>query len=250
MDQIEAFADRRDEIDRMQQRFERASGAAEGTFTGTDATGTVTVVVTPTGHFVEVRVPVTWRDELAPEGLAPAVMDARTEAAMARMAQWGEAVADELDAPAPATRPLPPAYESLAGRIDEYVTRHASPEEAQATTDAFAEFLREVLASIDEAKAEVARAQSAEIVGTSEAGHVRVVVNGTGDVVGVRYDEGWLERAHPANIGRETVQAQAAALRAAGGRTPASVVAGTRLGELERLANDPEALARRLRMTR
>lgn len=250
VDQTDAFADRRDEIDRMQQRFERAKGAANGTFSGADASGTVTVTVTESGHFTDVRVATNWRDEVPPEALEGAVMDARTAAAMARMGEWGNALAEELDEPAPQTRPLTPVYESLAGRIDEFVTRNASPEESQAMTDAMAEFLQEVIASIDEATAEMERAQRAEIVGTSEAGHVRVVVNGTGDVVGVRFDEQWLQRAHAANIGRETVQAQGAALRAVSGRSVASVLASTRLGELEALTRDPEALARRLRMTR
>lgn len=248
MDGIEELADRRDEFDRMSQRLERAGTAAKGSFTGKDASGCVTVVVSEVGHFEDVRVTSDWREDLSPATLAGAVMDARTAAAMTRMGDWGNALANEMDGPPPTLRPMPPLHESLAGRIEEFVSSGAGPEETRAATEAMAEFLREVLASIDQATAEVERVRRLEVAGASEGGHVRVVVTGTGDVTSVRYDEAWLERAHPVNIGRETVQAQRAALRAVGGRDAAGVLASTRLGELEALTRDPEAFARRLRM--
>jgi len=250
MDRTEEFADLRDDVDRVTQRFERANAAATGLFTGNDQSGRVTVVVNEVGHFQDVRVSVDWRSDLEPAELATAVQEAHIAAGMARMNDWGNALAEQMDSPAPQLRPLPPFHESLGAQLEEVVRRGTTPEETRAITDAIAEFLREIIASVDEATEEIARVQRAEVSGTSEGSHVRVVVSGTGDFKGIRYDETWLERAHVVNIGRETVQAQKAALRAVAGQGVAEVLASTRLGELQALARDPEALARRLRMGR
>lgn len=249
MDRVDEVADLRDDVDRVAQRFERAA-ASPGPFVGKDGSGCVSVTADAAGLILEVRVVPDWRSDLEPHELAAAVMAAFQAAGLRRVEEWGTALAGAAEGPAPSVRPLPPFRESISGRLEELVRVGAGEEETRAIMDAIAEFLREVNASVDEATEAVARAQGAEVRGASDHGHVEVVVTGTGDLKDLRYDETWLERAHPVNIGRETVQAHQAALRATGGRTVAEVMAGTRLGQLQALAADPEALAHHLRMGR
>lgn len=247
MDRVDRLADLRDEADRTAQHFERAA-SAPGPFVGTDSTGCVSVTADRAGLIEEVRVTADWRSHLGVDELATTVMSAYQAAGIARVERWGAALAESADGPAPTLRPLPFSRDTISGQLDELVRQDASETETRDVMEAIAEFLRDVRASIDDATHELARVQRTEVRGQSESRHVEAVVTGTGDLKDLRYDETWLGRAHPYNIGRETIQAQAAALRAVGGRTAESVMASTRLGELQALAEDPVAFARYLRM--
>jgi DNA-binding protein YbaB len=244
MDRADEVADLRDDVDRVAQRFEHAVSAAKGPFFGKDRSGSVTVAANKVGHIQEVRVSASWRSDLESAELGAAVLDAYLAAGIARVKDWGTSLAEEMVSPRPSIRPLPPFRDSISAQLEEVARSGMSPEETQAIMDSIAEFLREVSASIDEASDEVARVQRTEVRGVSEGGHVQVTASGTGDLKEIRYDEAWLERAHVVNIGRETVLAQQAALRAIQGRGVADVVASTRLGQLQALASDPVAFAR------
>lgn len=250
MDQADAVADLRDDVDKLAQRFERAIVAAKGPFVGKDRSGSVTVSADDAGRLQDVRVATGWRDDLEPAELGAAVMEAYAAAGIARVQDWGTSLAGGMDVPPPSVRPLPPFRESISGQLEELVRTGATPDETRVIMDAIVEFLREVRAGVGEASDEVARVQRAEVRGVSQGGHVQVVVTGTGDLKEIRYDEAWLERAHVVNVGRETVQAQQAAVQATQGRGVADVVASTRLGQLQALAADPVAFARYLGMSR
>lgn len=250
MDEVDRVADLRDDVDRVAQQFGRVTETVKGPFTGQDHSGSVTVTATDTGQLKDVRVSVSWRSDLEPVALGAAVVEAYTAAGMSRLEGWGNALAEDLGSPPPSIRPLPQLSSTISARLAEVVRTSTSPEETQAILDAIAAFLREVNESIDAASEDVAALQRTEVSGRSESGHVEVVLTGAGDLREVRYDEGWLERAHVVNIGRETVTAQQNALRAMAGRGVTEVLAASRLGQLQALANDPVAFARRLRMGR
>jgi hypothetical protein len=75
-----------------------------------------------------------------------------------------------------------------------------------------------------------------------------VTVSGGGDVLEVRYVQAWLLEAHEINIGRQTLAAFRDAYEQAAERGVDRLIAGSSLGEVQRLSQDPFGLARRLRL--
>jgi DNA-binding protein YbaB len=247
MSRTDDVADLRDDIDRVSQRFEKAAAATAGPSTASDESGAATVTITEEGHLKDVRIQTDWTSRVAPEALGGAVLAAWSAAGIARLEAWGASLAEDMDAAPPQLRPLPPMSESLSARFAEVVGRGGSPDETRALLEQMAELLREVKASIGEARDDLATLQRAEVTGRSPNGYVEVVLSAIAELKDVRYSEAWLTRAHPTNIGRETTLAYQDALRAVAHRGVEAAVASTRLGQLQALVNDPEAFARRLR---
>ena len=247
MSRTDDVADLRDDLDRVSQRFEKAAAATVGPVTATDERDIATVTITEQGHLKEVRIRMDWATRAEPEALGGAVLAAYSAAGVSRLEAWGNALAHDMEGPPPQLRPLPPMSESLSARMAEVVTSGGSVEETRARAERMAELLREVKASIREAKDDMAVLQDAEVSGRSPSGHVEVVLSAVAEFKDVRYSRAWLIRAHPASIGRETVLAYDAALRSVAHRGIEAAMAGTRLGQLRALVNDPEALERRLR---
>ena len=100
----------------------------------------------------------------------------------------------------------------------------------------------------DEVFAEVDGRLTREFTGRSPSGHVRATVSGVGEVTSVAYDERWLGIAHPFNVGRETTEAIHNGLRQVASCDPRSLLDVTALGRLQRLVQDPAALADYLRL--
>src|SRR5665811_290339 len=128
--------DLRDDVDRMAQRFEKAPAATSGDFSGEDAAGAVTVTATAEGRLKDVRVSADWRSDLEPAVLGAAVLDAFGASGMARLQEWGGALAEEFDKEAPQLRPLPSLSSSLGARLGEMAQVGQSPEETRATLEA------------------------------------------------------------------------------------------------------------------
>jgi hypothetical protein len=75
-------------------------------------------------------------------------------------------------------------------------------------------------------------------------------VAGNGSLVDLNLDNGLLERAHPNNVGREALQAVQDAYRQMAGSDVTSIIDRSPLGDFQRYADDPVALARTLGLRR
>lgn len=89
-----------------------------------------------------------------------------------------------------------------------------------------------------------------EYAGRSASGHAKATVTGNGTVMDLSFDTSWLESAHPNNVGREAVQAIQDAYQHASGQDVESIVARSPLGPMQRLSQDPTAMARALGLHR
>ncbi|MGL5911499.1 MAG: hypothetical protein ACRCZP_15985, partial [Phycicoccus sp.] len=175
--------------------------------------------------------------------------DALRAASLERLEEWGRGMETALSAPPPALRPAPGLYDTLAGQLEERVTAAKSPEQVAAVEAALADVMGELISSIDQLGAEVDDALRATVTGTSGKGrHVVADLSLAGEVVGVTFDEAWLERAHAANIGRETLAALDDARSRMAGRSVQDVVSRSRLSQLQATLSDPHAVSRRLRL--
>lgn len=245
--EIDRLYDLRDDLDRSAQLLEAAGRSTSRGYEGSDGTGSVTVRLTPEGRLDDVRVGMAWRDAVGPAGLAGAVLGAIQAAGVARLEEWGTAMDAVLSGRAPQLRPAPDLYQTLAGRLEGHVRPSRTPHEARAAEAELVAVMDELIASVDELSAQVDAVTTATSRGRSDhSGHVVADVTAAGDVTALEYDERWLERAHPANIGRETLAAVDDALRSTAGRSVGDVVAGSRLQELTDLLNDPAAVTVRL----
>jgi DNA-binding protein YbaB len=101
---------------------------------------------------------------------------------------------------------------------------------------------------LDDVSARLRSTIDATYTGRSTDRHVTVTVTGGGEVTGVRYDRGWLRDAHEINIGRQTMSAFTAAYESAARCGVDRLIADSPLGGVQRMAQDPFGLARRLRL--
>jgi DNA-binding protein YbaB len=258
---------------------ERARAAAAGAADarGGDSTGVVTVSLDGDGHVAAVRVAAGWRRSLDPDELGNAVREAAQAAAVERLAAWGDAYADDTNVAAAvphdgvAERLRTAATPAVPhDRFAEQLREAATPEVPQ---DRFAERLREAATArmssadgraallellamakavergLDEVSARLQSTLDATHTGRSADRHVTVTITGGGEVAGVRYDRGWLRDAHEINIGRQTLSAFTAAYAAAARSGVERLIADSSLGEVQRAAEDPFGLARRLRLS-
>lgn len=241
------LADLRDDLDRDVQRYESARDRL-APVTAADASGTVHVKLDRDGMIQAVMIDEQWRSQVGAEALPGAVQGAWAQAGLDRASQWGTDVAETVDEPAPSTRPAPTLSSTVLGQLSELVDSSPGTIGTQAAVEALASMLEEMERGVDEAFGQIDQRLAAQIKGRSSSGHVEATVSGAGAVVAITYDERWIDKAHHANVGRETTEAVHAALRKVGDTDPASVLDGTALGRLRRITEDPVALAEYLRL--
>ncbi|PKW28115.1 hypothetical protein [Phycicoccus duodecadis] len=247
MDEVDRLYDTRDGFDRAAQALGAAAVPTGRPYEGTDESGEVRVRLTPEGHLDDVRVGMGWRSRLGADALPAAVQDAIARASAGRLEDWGHGLDTALSGPPAPLRPAPALYDTLAGQLEDRVRSARTPAEIRAVEAALVEVMDELLRSVDEATAEVDAVLTETVRGESGRDrHVVVELTATGEVTTLTYDDAWLQRAHAANIGRETMLAVTAARRALTGRTVADAVAGSRLNRLQTMLNDPDAVAARL----
>jgi DNA-binding protein YbaB len=243
-DPTEQFADQHDALSPVVNVFEQ-SRARMVASSGNDSSGQVTVRTTADGGLEDVIVAGRWITVLEPETLPGAILEAYQNATMAGLQEWGRTVA-EADLAAEPRRPLPPTSDSVFARMSETVDADRLAQQSPEALDAMAALLEEINGELD-AVTEEATAL-AEQVWEGESRGARVSVSGAGVVSGVECDPDWARQTNGTGIGQHVMKAYRDALRQARSRTVDDLIAGSRLGELQRLAQDPEALATRLRL--
>lgn len=247
MSDVDRLFDRRDEIDRAAQVFGAAARSTARGYEGQDESRSVTVRLTPEGRLDDVRIAVSWQRHLGVAELSAAVLGAVATAGLSRLEEWGTAMDTALSGPAPSLRPAEGLYDTLAGQLEDHVRSARSPGEVAAIEGALVEVMAELVSTVDELTEQVDEALSASVRGESGRDrHVVAELSLTGEILGITYDERWLEKAHPANIGRATMAAVDAAGRELAGRSVSDVIASSRLQQLQTLLNDPVAVSQRL----
>lgn len=240
IDPTDAIADARDGLDRAAGAFARAQARTD-IATGKDASGEVVVCARPDGSLDDVVIGSMWSHEVPPEEIGAAVMAAYADATTKVLNQWGEAVVEEGGRPG--LRPMPDVSTSLHARLNELTDPAVVAENSDDVLGRLADFLTEMNNELDDVSAEAEAVAAAASVGTSRA--VTVSVNGVGTVVDVQIDADAAARTSGNSLAQDVLRAYKAASRQARTRTVEDVIAGSRVGELQRLANDPRALAER-----
>jgi DNA-binding protein YbaB len=215
-------------------------------YEGRDSTGAVGVVVDASGVVRDVRIQDDWRSHLPAGELGGALQQATVAAATARLAAWGGAVAGDPDgSPRPPGGPPQPSHSELVRSMADAAKAIARVSDERLLEGLLA-MLERFEAEIDTVSQRLAE-RAAEIhTGTSQGGFATAEVTGAGEVVGVSYDQAWLDRADAGAIRRETCQAFDEAYRLVASHGVGRLLAESPLGEAQRLAADPMALARNL----
>jgi DNA-binding protein YbaB len=226
----------------------RAAAAAAADARGRDSTGAITVSLDGDGHVAAVQVAAGWRRWLDPDDLGDAVREAVQAAALARLAAWGAVYADDSAVSSDVATDAPPVRDTFAEQLRDVSTARMSSEDGRAALLELLAMAEAVERGLDEVSARVQSTIDATHTGRSGDKHVTVTVTGGGEVTGVRYDRGWLRDAHEINIGRQTVSAFAAAYASAARSGVDRLIAESSLGEVQRAAQDPFGVARRLRL--
>ena len=245
-DPMERLLDVRDELDRATQQWERAA-AARTSAVGSDESGSVSVTVRADGRLDGIRVRADWATRIADDALGSAVVAAVTDAATRSSLDWGTALAEGLDAPAPRTRPLPSTVGSLAAGLDEVVSSRSLLERDRGSLEAMVEVLERMLVEVDEVADEVEAVGRRRVVGRAPGTDVTVTLTGAAAVVDVTVGPA-ATRHHAANISRFLGDAYADALRQVGEHGVEEVVERSVFGELRRIGDDPRAVARRFQI--
>lgn len=246
LDPIDRIANSRDGLDRAAQRFERADARRE-TVSGADASAQVMVRMTPDGIIQDLLIDPHWTGRLAPEEIGGAVEEAYLNASIESAEEWGRALAEEVDGPVPQTRPLSPASDSIYSQLDQIVSPEALARRSDASLQAMVELLAAVNADLDRVSADAVALAGRTLVG--EAQGAKVTVNGTGVLTGVDIDPDWARATNAANLSTRIIGAYKDARRQARARTVDDLIAESSIGDVQRLAADPRALAERLRLT-
>jgi DNA-binding protein YbaB len=239
---MEAIGRNRDDIEDAAAAFTQATRSL-GPVTAKDDSGAVTVTVSAEGRISGVVVAGRWVDTYTADTLTGGINEAFAQAAATRLEQWGTSFADPQT---PVERmPAPMPHESLASRLRDAVQEDRTGT-AEATMERMRDMLHELNESIEQVKAEVDAHLAREYSGRSPSGHARATIAGNGNLLDLKLDRDWLDRAHPTNIGREATQAIHEAYRKAGTEDVDTIIARSPLGRLQRLSEDPFALAQEL----
>lgn len=245
-DWAEDVARLHDEVDQTAQRYEDAVAHIEPV-TASDTTGSVRVTLDKDGVLQDVKVDSTWRKSLDPSSLGAAVQEAVMTAATQRTETWSTRLAEQSDEPAPRARPMKPPSESLAGKLSAQADGDA-PGSATTALEELLQLLKAINSGIDEATSEIGAHLATEYAGRSGPGHVRATVAGSGLIKELSYEQHWIEKAHHFNVGRETTEAVHDARQKMASHGVQDIIDGSSLGAVLALANDPVALAERLRL--
>jgi DNA-binding protein YbaB len=224
-----------------------ADGGASGA-RGSDRSEAVTVSLNGSGRVAGVQIAGDWRARIDPQHLGDAVREAVQDAAVARLAAWGEAYAEQSATGASAPAGGLPAGESFAEQLQQAASARMSAEDGRAALLELLAMAEELERGIDEVSARLQSTVDATHTGRSGDRHVTVTISGGGEVTGVRYDRNWLLEAHEINIGRQTLAAFTAAYESAARDGVDRLIAQSSLGAVQRSAQDPFGLARRLRL--
>jgi DNA-binding protein YbaB len=122
------------ELGELSRAFGVADAALRQSAQGTDATGSITVVLGTDGRVADVRPAPRWRDRLASDQVGDAVLEAAQAAAINRLDAWSQAL-DAQPEPGAATT-LPPVVDLAALRADApFVNLLGMLDEVTATLD-------------------------------------------------------------------------------------------------------------------
>ncbi|GII23266.1 hypothetical protein [Planosporangium mesophilum] len=236
-----------DETALLERRARAAAGAAAGA-RGEDATGTVNITLDDAGRVSTVQVAARWSERVGAEALGDAVREAVQAAAVARLSAWGETFVDDAAEAVPGPGSLD--RDGLAERLHQLTSSgRMTAEDTRVALLELLALVEDMERGIDEVGERLPAVESAVHTGHSADRRVTVSLTGGGDVREIRYDRRWLAQAHEINIGRQTASAFAAAYEAAARAGAAQLIAGSRLGQVQRATQDPLGLARRLRLT-
>jgi DNA-binding protein YbaB len=198
-----------------------------------DHTGQVVVRLDADGRLGSVQVGFTWDQHLTATELPAAVLAAVAQARVQQVEQYGEAIRAIDQEPAPRARPArtdAPMLDAFRERVEE---RGGGTDAARELTE---EILLDARAGLDEANRLLDEHTGRRFQARSTSGHVAATALGNGDVESIELDQGWVSRAHPANVGREITEAMHAATRRARREGLSAVLRATRLADVARLA--------------
>jgi DNA-binding protein YbaB len=205
-DPLEALGQLLGEADAARERT-RAAAARTADARGSDSTGAVTATLDGDGHVSAVQVAGGWRRWLDPQELGDAVRESVQAAAVARLAAWGEAYADDSAPSSDVARAASPVHDDFAEQLREASTARMSSADGRAALLELLAMAEAVERGLDEVSARLRSTIDATHTGRSTDRHVTVTVTGGGEVTEVRFDRGWLRDAHEINIGRQTMSA-------------------------------------------
>ncbi len=241
-DPMEAIGRTRDDIVRGSGAFREATDTL-GPVTAKDDTGAVTVTIDGDGRISSILVSMTWKNSYTAHSLAAGINDAANKAGVARLEQWGTTLVEADERPRGRVTAPQLDADDLSLRLSEAVDRDRSGS-VDSSMQVMRDLLHELVDSIEQVRDEVREHLTREYSGRSASGHAKATIAGNGTLLDLTFDQTWLDSAHPANIGRETTQALHEAYRQAGGDDVETIVARSPLGRLQRLSEDPVALAR------
>lgn len=230
----EELAELREASDTVLQQS-RTAQARLAPVEGQDASGSVTVRLDADGALKSVKVDFAWDRTVSVDDLPAAVLEALAQARLARLEQYGTAITQVRDEPAPRARPAPTDNPLLQRFHERLAARDGEPSAA-------AELVTELLADADVALAEanelLDQHADRQFTGRSNSGRVRATASGNGDIAAIDIDRGWLSGAHPANVGREITQAVLAAGERAQREGISAALRASKLVQLARLLTD------------
>ncbi|MGX1933269.1 YbaB/EbfC family nucleoid-associated protein [Microbacterium resistens] len=242
-DDIDRLYDLRDEIDLGRQRFAQGT-PPEDEGEASDPSGAIRVVARRSENHIRVHLGDRWEDAHEPEALGAAIVATYAQIAYAALGAWGESVA-EAPEPTRAT-PLPPLGSSVASRVEDAFAAGAERPDIHAVMHNVTEILQQLSAGFAEAAEAVGHRATAEYDGSTYGGHVTATVNGAGHLVRLVLSPQWLGRTRASGIATEINAAIDAAVEQIPPATAAGALEGTPLAEFAALAEDPDALVKRL----
>ena len=243
-DDAERFFELRDSFDRNAQLYQHAAEQPLPT-EHTHATGVITVAIDD-GDVVEVSLTESWRDEFAPEELGAAIVQTFQQLTIDRAGAWAQNV-DEAGEREYRASSTPPVDDSFAAKV------HRAVEDDPDRGAALTQVLENVLGVLDDISQNIDETFSSAFnrgrtVTTPVAGghrDVQVEVTAGGDLVGVSFDDRWIQTANAATITRELNHALAQA-REQTALAASNPLEGTPLARYQQYADDPDSFLRYL----
>ena len=199
----------------------------------TDGSGQVTARLDADGRLESVQVGFTWDQHLTTGELPTAVLAALAQARTQQVEQYGEALRDVEEQPAPRARPARTESPVLDAFREQVEARGGGSDAAREVAE---EVLLDARAGLDEANRLLDEHVDRRFPARSSAGHATATALGNGDIELIELDQGWVSHAHPANLGREITEAMHAAANRARREGLAAVLQATRLADVARLA--------------
>ena len=204
-----------------------------------DSSGQVRVRLDAKGRLEAVQVGFTWDQTLGVDALPAAVLEALTQAKVARLEQYGASMTQIADEPAPRARPAATDTAFMRSVNDQMAAR---PDDPEVAAELLTELLHDADVALEEANRLLDEHAGRTFAGRSSSGHVTATASGNGEIVGIDIDQAWVRGgAHPANVGREIGQAVMAAGERAQREGITAALQASRLAELARRLTDQAA---------